>query len=406
MNATGDVRVRGREERVLFVSTVSSLEGGAERSMLELARVLRHRGRPSALAVWRAGPLVDEFASIGETYVFGSAAEPASPLGGYTTGLPLVASLVRFLNDLRLRLRPLQKEAAWLETVIRRSEAVVIHTNCDISPPAARVAAERTGTPWVAHVRDDWRSWFHPRTVEALGAADVLVAPSRFLARRFRDGGLDPIVIPNPVEGGALRRPLDPEDRSRLRAEIAPGGGFVVAVVGRLDRQKGTLRVVDVARRLAGVRPEIRFLMAGAGSRPFERSLGRTLDEQGVADRVRLLGHRDDVARWLPAADCLMAPSTGEPFGRMIVEGMHAGLPVVAFRDGAAPEIIRHDETGILVPPHDTALLAGAVLELARDPGRAQRIGAGARTAAEAYEPGAIAGAVEDLYMSLRGDES
>lgn len=394
----------GKDRSVLFVSTVSSLQGGAERCLLEMAEALSGRGWTVGLAAWREGPLTAAFAKLGGTVSLGRRTEPASPLGGVTRKVPALGPAVDVANFARLWLRPVRSEVAWLETVARRLSATVIHTNCDLSPPAARQASQKTGLPWIAHLRDDWRSWFHPRVRRALGAADALVAPSRFLAGRFGARGLDPVVVADPVSGRELRRPLDEGARQRLRSELSEEEGFLTAVVGRLDEQKGTLRVVEAARRLSGQGSRVRFILAGRGIAPFERRLRAAVEEAGVGGRVRILGYRTDVPRWLPAVDCLLVPSRGEPFGRMIVEGMHAGLPVVAFRDGAAPEILDNDRTGVLVPAGNDAALAAALRGLEGDPTRARQIGRAARDAAARYEPVRVAEHMESLYLRILGE--
>ena len=390
---------------VLFVDSVSDVRGGAERSLLELAAALVGRGHAVALAVWREGDLAAEFSELGPVLARGAAADPASPLGGVTTRAPLLGPVVRAANWLRLGLRPVAGEARWLDAAIRDTGATIVHTNCDLSPPAALRAARTAGVPLVAHVRDDWRSWFHPRTARALRSAAVVVAPSAFLAGRFRAHGIDTEVVANPVRGRAFRRDRSAEDRREIRRGLGlEAGTFAAAVIGRLDEQKGTLRVLEAARKLDGRGDDrVRFLLAGKGTRPFEARVRAEVDSLERSDRVRILGYRTDVPDWLPAMDALVVPSLGEPFGRMIIEGMHAGLPVLAFRDGAAPEILDHGRTGVLLPAGDAEALADGLLELAGDAGRAGALGASARDAARRYEPDAVAGAMERIYEQLAG---
>jgi glycosyltransferase involved in cell wall biosynthesis len=90
-----------------------------------------------------------------------------------------------------------------------------------------------------------------------------------------------------------------------------------------------------------------------------------------------------------------------EPFGRVIVEGMLAGRPVIATRAGGVTEII-DDETGILVPPNDTAKLANAITSLAEDPVHAARLAAaGMKRAREEFSVTAMVRGVEDAVRDL-----
>src|SRR5690606_16391830 len=154
---------------------------------------------------------------------------------------------------------------------------------------------------------------------------------SHDMARRLRSHGLVSCVVRNPVASDRLARRLQPGERDRWRAELGIGDGFAVAMVGRLDRQKR----VELALRAvhaAPTRTPITLVVAGRGSPSYEEQLGilwRTLrdpEPRGPKHEVHWLGHRTDVAEWLPALDALIMPSRGEPFGRAIVEGMLAGL--------------------------------------------------------------------------------
>lgn len=402
--------------RILFVSSVADAEGGAEQSLLELARALRDRGHDVALAAWAPGTLTAAFDPLGPTFTLGMGRDPASPLGGATTRIPVLRPLVRLANRARLALRPVAREARWLASAGREADADLLHTNCDISPPVARRAARSLGTPWVAHVRDRTRSWLHPRTAAALREAALVMVPSEFLAGPLRDRGVDPAIVPNPLSDAELPGAMEPDERARLRAELgADEGDFLVGVIGRLDEQKGTLDVVEAARRLdemseAGTgetqtpADRIRFVLAGAGRPAFESRLRRAMETTGTGDRIRLLGHRADVPRWLPALDAVAVPSRSEGFGRVIVEGMQAGRPVVAFDDGAAPELLEDGVTGVLVPAGEVGALVDELRTLAKDPDRCGRLGDAARAATGRYAPDAVAGRVEALYHRLLED--
>lgn len=388
---------------VLFVSGVSTLGGGAERSLLDLAGGLAASGWTVSLAAWRRGDLTTAFDVIGETFTFQSDEDPASPLGGRTLRFPAIAPFVRAANWVRISVRSVRAEASWIERVAQQTGADLIHTNCDLSPLAVRRAAQRTGLPWIAHVRDYWRNWFHFRVENALKTASRIVTPSGFLAETFRIRGVSPAVIPNPVSNQRISRSLDAPERKEIRGEFGlENDTFAVAVIGRLDEQKGSLKIVEVARELTNSgETGVCFLLAGRGTPSFEDRIRRVIAQEGLNDRVRLLGHRSDVDRWLPAMDALMVPSDREPFGRMIVEGMLAGLPVIAPDDGAAPEILQHRETGLLVPAHGEFSFANALREILSDPGLAHELGKAAKAhALSRFDPKHIAAEMAQLYRT------
>lgn len=169
-------------------------------------------------------------------------------------------------------------------------------------------------------------------------------------------------VIPNGVDLSALSPALHPP----------PGTAFTVAFLGRLTVEKGVETLLAALPRL----PEgMRVLAAGEG--PL-----RPLVERAAAawpDRLRYLGEAADVRSLYHAAHAVVIPSLREGQSLVALEAMACGLPVVASRAGGLPELVRHGETGLLVPPGDPATLAAALAELAGDPERCRRLGAAGR---------------------------
>lgn len=86
-----------------------------------------------------------------------------------------------------------------------------------------------------------------------------------------------------------------------------------------------------------------------------------------VSQRIHWVGQVDDVRPWYRSADMLVLASENEPFGRVIVEAMACGLPVIATRSGGVPEIIRHEKEGLLVSPGNVKELTGAIERLLKD---------------------------------------
>jgi glycosyltransferase involved in cell wall biosynthesis len=120
-----------------------------------------------------------------------------------------------------------------------------------------------------------------------------------------------------------------------------------------------------------------------------------------VADRAHFLGFRADVPELMRASDAVVHASVyPEPFGRVIVEGMLAGRPVIATRAGGVTEIV-DDDTGVLVPPNDAGALARAIESIAGDPGHAAAMAA--RGAARARKEFSIAAMVRGVEDAMRG---
>ncbi|WP_236654238.1 glycosyltransferase [Streptacidiphilus anmyonensis] len=149
----------------------------------------------------------------------------------------------------------------------------------------------------------------------------VTIAVSEATARQLRTWDVPEErirVVPNGVDPAAYR--VDAAPRASLGL---PADAFVVGAVGRLVPGKRFDVLVDA---LALLPPEAHLLVVGAG--PEHAALLAQARERGVADRVVLTGERDDVPALLAAMDALAAPSAGETFGLVLVEGLASGLPV------------------------------------------------------------------------------
>jgi glycosyltransferase involved in cell wall biosynthesis/GT2 family glycosyltransferase len=187
------------------------------------------------------------------------------------------------------------------------------------------------------------------------------------------------------------------EDFERPRVAASPP---VVGFVGRLERYKGVHVLVEAMASVPGARLRL------VGDGPMAAALEAQVQRLGLADRVELQGFvaQEDVAEQLRHLDVLVVPSIPnerwtEQFGRVAVEAMAAGVPVVVSRAGALPDVV--GEAGLLVEPDDPAALAAAIRGLLADPAEAGRLAARARVRVERYRWSEIAAQQHDLYLRV-----
>jgi len=259
--------------------------------------------------------------------------------------------------------------------------------------------------PLVWHVRDAAipvlaRRWL-------LHRCDAAIAPSEYIAGllgpsgkvRIVPNGLDVRSVPEKGAGLAFRREFG----------IGPDTP-VVGCLGRLLRWKGQHFFLDVAARLAPRVPEAVFLVVGSDlySDPrddYARELRRLAQGLGIEGRVLFTGQREDPMAAASAMDVVVNCSKDEPFGRVLIEAMACGRPVVAFRSGAVPEIVHEGVSGLLVRFGDTAGMAEAVLGLLRDRERGAAYGEAGRTRVAArFSLQAATRGVEAVYAELAGE--
>jgi glycosyltransferase involved in cell wall biosynthesis len=131
----------------------------------------------------------------------------------------------------------------------------------------------------------------------------------------------------------------------------------------------------------------------------------------GTVGLVRFVGTAEPVARFLDGLDVYAQPSRNEGMGRALVLAQGAGLPIVASRVCGIPDVVRHEETGILVEPDDPAALAAGLERLLADPGRRDRYATAARswvlsddeTGLPRFSVEAMLWRLERLYRRLAG---
>jgi glycosyltransferase involved in cell wall biosynthesis len=121
----------------------------------------------------------------------------------------------------------------------------------------------------------------------------------------------------------------------------------------------------------------------------------------GLQPNVAFLGWRDDVQQILPLLDVLVLPSLNEGMGRVLVEAMIAGRPVVASRTGGIPDLIRDGVDGLLVPPGDASALADAILALIQNPQRAREMGMRGELHGREFGLPAMVEKIDGLYDAL-----
>ncbi|MEN8175413.1 MAG: glycosyltransferase family 4 protein [Pseudomonadota bacterium] len=143
------------------------------------------------------------------------------------------------------------------------------------------------------------------------------------------------------------------------------GGGPVMAMIAQMIPRKGHRYLLQVLPALAGRFPGLRLILFGKG--PLRRELEGEVASGGLQEFVYFAGFRDDLNRWLPCLDLVVHPADMEGLGVSLLQAAAAGVPLVASRAGGIPEIVRHEENGLLVAPGNTDELLSALDRLLED---------------------------------------
>ncbi len=143
---------------------------------------------------------------------------------------------------------------------------------------------------------------------------------------------------------------------------------FVIGTIAELHPNKGLdtlIEAIALLQKIQDTRYKIQTYIVGEGE--LRDSLASLIAACGLGEHVVLAGEIENAARLLPAFDLFVLPSRKEGLPYVLIEALHAGVPVIATRVGGIPEIVVHEETGLLVAPGDSAALAEAIARLARD---------------------------------------
>ncbi len=254
----------------------------------------------------------------------------------------------------------------------------LVHVNLASAGSTARkliiiMAARALGIPYVVHLHGALYRDFFVEAPPALqrrirrafgGAARVIVLGGTWRDFTVETLGVSPecvAIMPNAVPIPSCAREPDPDGVTRF------------LFLGRLGERKGSRALVAALARLKD-RPGWRAVLAGDGEIEQTRC---AVEGAGLEARVEVpgwLGPGETAAR-LAGSDILVLPSFAENLPMSVIEGMAAGLAIVATPVGATPDIVKDGETGLIVPPGDVEALAAALVRLIEDGALSQRLG-------------------------------
>lgn len=360
--------------RVLFLDHTGAL-GGAELFLLELARCWRGERRVLLLS---DGPFRERLERARVPVEVFAAGATVTSVGRDGRGL----AQLRAIPGVWKMARAIASRMADFDVLFANSQKALV---------IGALAAWMCGKSLVWYLHDiltaDHFSALNRRVAVSLANrfATRIVANSQASLDAFvASGGRRDrtAVVFNGIDAPAFDEARTAKTK-QVRAELGWNGAKIVGVFSRIAPWKGQHVLLEA---LANI-PDVNGLFVGAplfsGDDRYQSQLADTVKSLGLQNRVHFMGFRDDISELLNAVDFIAHTSVSpEPFGRVIVEGMLAGKPVVATRAGGACEIIRDGATGILVPPGDAAALASTLRSFVNDPVKAARLGEAGRVSA------------------------
>ena len=190
------------------------------------------------------------------------------------------------------------------------------------------------------------------------------------------------------------------DDDTVIRRNLGiPEDSFVVGTVGRLTPVKGHRYLIEAAGKILDVRPDTTFVFLGDGELLDE--LKNMATELGVEENVKFLGWRSDVAEVMSVFDVFVLPSLNEGMGRVLVEAMALGKPVIASNVGGISDLVINGKNGYLLPVGDVETFAVRIKELLDDPGKREEMGNTGQKYAAGYSSEEMVKKIDRLYREL-----
>jgi glycosyltransferase involved in cell wall biosynthesis len=388
--------------RILLVNDYGGLVGGAETSLDLLRHGLRERGHDARLFTSSAYPegipSVADYECFGTTSRYRVLLQSANPSAAYSLRKvlrefrPEVVHVKMFLTQLSPLVLPLVRRVPSVYHVVWYRPVCPLGTRRLPDGSRCRV---RAGVACYENACLPLRDWLPLMGQLALwrhwrDAFDRVVANSETTRRVLVANGIEPVEV---IYAGVASRPPRPP------LEFPP----TVAYAGRLVPEKGVDFLLRSFAQVVAEIPDARLLIAGEGQ---ERGrLERLARELGTEGSISMLGHLPgpELERVLDTAWAQAIPSLwDEPFGIVALEAMMRGTAVVGSETGGFAEVVRHGETGLLVPPGDVPALARALLAVLGDRETAEALGqAGHRVAESGFREAQYVERFLHLYRTL-----
>ncbi len=334
-----------------ILQVIPELEtGGAERTVLEVAEGIVAAGG-MALVASQGGKLVAELERLGAQHF----------------ELPLATK-----NPFLMR-----RNGSSLTQLAREKGVDIIHARSRAPAWSALRAAKTLNVPFVTTYHGIYTSQSRLKRYynSVMARGDYVIANSNYTRETvLQEHAPKPMSNAQrliTIHRGADLRIFSPDQvsESRLSALKNAWGGtnaFKILLPGRLTSWKGQLILLEAIRMLRMTRQEVnlRLILCGSaqGRDAYEASLVAKIEEDGLGEIVKIVGHCDDMAAAYSWADLVISASTRpEAFGRVAIEAQAMARPVIATDHGGAQETVKPGETGFLVPPGEPQAMATAL---------------------------------------------
>jgi glycosyltransferase involved in cell wall biosynthesis len=301
----------------------------------------------------------------------------------------------------------------YLYVFLIKEKPAIVHTQTSKAGLLGRLAAKLVGIPIIIHKPHGhvFFGYFGPFKTKifiilerlASRITDKIVALTNgekedyFLYKIADEDKL--VVMPSGVELNKLKE-LTLKEKQNFKRELGiPETSLVVGTVGRLVPVKGFEFLIEAAKYIISKHPDTLFIFTGDGH--LKQNLEKKAFDLGINENIIFLGWSDDVPKIISIYNVFALPSLNEGMGRVLVEAMALGKPIVASKIGGIPDLVIHEKNGFLVPPKNPKELAKYIQILLEDEEKRERMGRAGKEIALNFSAEAIIAKTSELYNEL-----
>ncbi len=372
----------GKKFNILYLHN-ESIMGGAEISLLNLAKRLNRELFTPHFACSKEGPFIDELRKL---QIYPDFVQFPS---------------IRWPNPVRIC-----KTIRSLINIIKKNQIDLIHSNQPRSNLFGAITAKIKNVPIVWHERCLERGRFDSDNIFSF-LPDKIICNSDAVRNRFRKDAKTDTKIRTIINGVDLKK-FNPESNGKvIRKEFNIDEDVpIIGTIGRIDPEKGYECFLESARIILQDVRDVHFLVVGGAtnksSLALEKSLNEMSVEKGIDKNTIFTGFRRDIPPLLASMDVVVLPSGIDACSRVLFEAMAMQKPLVATNAGGTPEIVQDGITGLLTKPGDSSEMAKCIIQLLQNKELAKQYGkAGRKRVEELFTIERNVNKTEDVYLEL-----
>jgi glycosyltransferase involved in cell wall biosynthesis len=382
-----------KDFKVVHIITRMDMGGSAQNTLLT---ALHHDSQHYNVWLFK-GSTLESAMTKAETKLVEDQLETAKKQGIEIIDVPSLVRRISPTNDVR--------GLVALFRHIRKIEPHIVHTHTSKAGILGRLAAWLARVPTIIHTRSLSKIFLQmEKLLGRITHHHVALTPEE--GKDYLNLGVAKSKNISVIHSGVDLEQFSQgaKQRTRKRKELnIPADSLVIGYVGWLIPIKGVTYLVKAMAEVAEKYPKSLLVLVGKGDDKGEEEikLREQVQSLGLTDKVLFLGWRPDVAEITGCFDIFVLPSLNEGMGRVLVEAMAAGLPIVASRVGGIPDLIKNGENGLLVPPAEASAFGKAISDLLSDKEKRNRMGEAGKKVCLPYSAEAMVERINTLYAKL-----